>query len=338
MTHTAYTKKYTHLIGFVLLLAALVLLASACGRAEADPSGGADPGGKAPSVLRVGYIGANKLNLPSGAEGWGFYKGGAKEELKKLGITDVQFVGFPNGPDLSESLISGRIDIGSLGDTPAILARSAGAPSKVITLNSSGSNAFILGKKNGPATLAELKGKKVSVKKGSYMHRYLAGLLKEQGIKDVQLIHLLDEDADAALVRGEVDAIATTEVRGLKMIPQGFPVLDEAAKDHPALVGAGVTVVSESYLKKVPDIAKVWNDLRIKALDDLKTQEDAYYAFVVENTGTPLDLVKKTSAVSRIQRESFTDSGIQALKATKDFLVQDKLADTDFNVDDWLVK
>lgn len=95
MTHTAYTKKYTHLIGFVLLLAALVLLASACGRAEADPSGGADPGGKAPSVLRVGYIGANKLNLPSGAEGWGFYKGGAKEELKNWGSRTCSLSVFP---------------------------------------------------------------------------------------------------------------------------------------------------------------------------------------------------------------------------------------------------
>ncbi|WP_068777032.1 ABC transporter substrate-binding protein [Paenibacillus sp. FJAT-26967] len=330
-------KKTSFKLSTILALISLVLLAAACGKAEADPSGGQEAG-KIPTVLRIGYIGSTKLNLPGGAEGWGFYTGITKQELQKHGITDVQFVGFPSGPDLSESLISGRIDIGSLGDTPAVLAKSAGAPSKMITLNAANSNAFILAKKGGPANLAELKGKKLSVKKGSYMHRYVAGLLKEQGIKDVQLIHLLDEDADAALVRGEVDAIATTEVRGLKMIPQGYPVLDEALKDHPDLVGGSITVVSESYLKKFPDIPKVWNDLRVKALEDLQTKEEDYYAFLVENTGNSLELVRKTSAIGRIQKETFTEKGLEQLKAAKDFLVSDKLAENDFSIEEWIAK
>ncbi|RKN76046.1 ABC transporter substrate-binding protein [Paenibacillus ginsengarvi] len=322
------------------LVGAIVLLAAtACGKADATKaSAGGGGQAKPPSTLRIGYIGANKLNVPGGSEGWGFYKGLSQDELKKYGITDIQFIGFPNGPDLSEAIIGGRLDIGSLGDTPAILAKSTGAPTKVIHQNASGSNALILAKKGGPTTLADLKGKKVSVKKGSYMHRYLAGLLKKNNIKDVQLIHLLDDDADAALVRGEVDAIATTEIRALKMIPQGFPVLDEAAKNNPDLVGTGVTVVSESYLRKFPDIAKVWNELRVKALDDLKKQEEAYYAFLAENTGNPLDLVKKTSPVSQLPRETFTDAGIQMLEGTKSFLLEEKLADKNFSVSDWLIK
>ncbi|GAB2717940.1 hypothetical protein ACFQWB_16600 [Paenibacillus thermoaerophilus] len=70
-------------------------------------------------TLNVGYIGATKQNIPNSPEGWGYKIGILAEELQKYGITDIKFVGFPNGPDLSESLISGRLDIGMLGDTPA---------------------------------------------------------------------------------------------------------------------------------------------------------------------------------------------------------------------------
>ncbi|MEI7027093.1 ABC transporter substrate-binding protein [Paenibacillus sp. y28] len=330
-----------------LLLAAMLLQACAGGNGQATGaaagSGGASPaeGGAAksqvPAVLNYGYIGTTKLNLPGGAEGWGFHKGIIQEELKKHGITEVKLTSFPNGPDQSESLISGRLDVGSLGDTPAILARSTGAKTRLITQGSTDSIGYLVAKKNGPATLADLKGKTVATQKGSFHHRYLAGLLKEQNITDVKIVHMLRVDGEAALARGEIDAMTTTGIYALKQIDQGYLLLDDATK-HPNLLGTSATVVSEEYLKKFPDFPKVWNEARQKALNDLKSKPDEYYAFLAELNNTTVDLIKKVSPISSIKEVPFTDSGFKLLEGTKKFLVDEKLAEKDFDLNQWILK
>ena len=159
----------------------------------------------------------NDLNLPTGAEGWGFHTGIIQEELKKYGIDEVKLVGFPNGPDQTESLIGGRIDFGSLGDTPAILARSAGAKSRLITQVSTDNIGYLIGKKDGPKSARDLEGKTIAIQKGSFMHRYVVGLLEQEGVKDYKLVHMLRPDGEAALARGEVDAMTNNGVYALKL-------------------------------------------------------------------------------------------------------------------------
>ncbi|MNI26757.1 putative aliphatic sulfonates-binding protein precursor [compost metagenome] len=336
-------RNFSFLLGLILILVFL----SACGKAgdtktttaSAAPSTTSTGEVKrsVPTVLNYGYIGTNKLNFPTGAEGWGFYKGIIQEELKKYGITEVKLTGFPNGPDQSESLISGRLDLGSLGDTPAILARSTGAKTRLITQGATDSIAYLIGKKNGPKTIADLKGKTIAIQKGSFMHRYIAGLLKEQNITDVKLIHMLRPDGEAALARGEVDAMTNTGIPVLKQLDQGYTNLDDATK-HPNLIGTSATVVSEEYLKKFPDFAKVWNDARLKALNDLLSKPEEYYKFAEQVTGNSAELIKKTAPIELIKKVNFTDDGIKLLEGTKKFLVDEKLSEKDFNLTDWILK
>ncbi|TXK84741.1 transporter substrate-binding domain-containing protein [Paenibacillus sp. N3.4] len=321
-----------------------MLFTQACGNGSKTVSTSASPsttaaGAKtqAPATLNYGYIGTSKLNFPGGAEGWGFYKGIIQEELKKYGITDVKLTAFPNGPDLSESLISGRLDFGSLGDTPAILAKSTGAKTRFITQSATDSIGYLIGKKNGPKTLADLKGKTITTQKGSFHHRYLAGLLKENNITDVKIVHMLRVDAEAALSRGEVDAMTNTGVFALKQIDQGFTLIDDATK-HPNLLGTSATVVTEDYLSKNPDFPKVWNEIRLKALNDLKEKPDDYYKFLAElNNSTP-ELMQKVSPISGIKDVPFTDEGIKLIEGTKKFLVDEKLAEKDFDLNKWILK
>jgi sulfonate transport system substrate-binding protein len=290
-----------------------------------------------PKTLNVGYIGATKQNIPNSPEGWGYKIGILAEELQKYGITDIKFVGFPNGPDLSESLISGRLDIGMLGDTPAILARSTGAKTRLIAQAAVGNNAYIIGKKNGPKTLADLAGKTVATQKGSYMHRYLAAILKQEGVKDVKIIHLLAPDAEAALSRGEIDATTSSGINALKLIDQGYANIDEASR-NPSLTGTNATVVSEEYLSKFPDFHKVWNEARQKALKNIQTRPDEFYAFLSENGGNPVELVKQATPLTDYKEQAFTDEGIKQREGTKAFLVEEKLAAKDFNLQDWILR
>lgn len=347
---TRERRNVARTFGWTTLLLLLTLAASACGSGapggskaasgtgvSASPAASGEVKRNVPAVLNYGYIGVNSLNMTSGAEGWGFYKGIIQEELKKYGITEVKLVGFPNGPDQSESLISGRLDVGSLGDTPAILARSTGAKTRLITQGAVDSIGYIIAKKNGPKTLAELKGKTVAIQKGSFMHRYIAGLLKQQNIADVKLIHMLRPDAEAALARGEIDAMTNSAVYALKQIDQGYTELDNATK-HPDLYGTSATVVAEDYLKKFPDFASVWNAARLKALKDLQSKPEEYYEFVAKVNNNQVDLVKKASPISSLKEVPFTDEGLKLLEGTKKFLVEEKLADNDFDLSKWILK
>ncbi|MFD1775256.1 ABC transporter substrate-binding protein [Paenibacillus rhizophilus] len=337
---------------FVLIASVVMvmLVISACGSsgnsgskaaegtdtAEAASSGNAAKS-SVPAVLNYGFIGANKLNLPSGAEGWGFYKGIIQEELKKHGITEVKLTSFPNGPDQTESLISGRLDFGTLGDTPAIIAYAGGAKTRLIGQGSAHTVGYIIAKKDGPKTVKDLQGKTIATQKGSFMHRYLVGLLKKEGVTDYKLVHMLIPDATAALARGDIDATTNTGVQAIKQIGAGYPLLDDSSK-HPELLGSSVTVVSEDYLAKFPDFPKVWNEAREKALADLKQHEDEYYKFLAEIGETTPDIVKQVSPLEDLKDSAFSDDGLALLEGTKDFLVEEKLAKKDFQISDWQLK
>ncbi|CAH1221954.1 hypothetical protein PAECIP111892_05081 [Paenibacillus auburnensis] len=307
---------------------------SAAGGNNTAEAAGSEPAGKVPAVLNFGYIGSNKLNVPGGAEGWGFYKGIIQEELKKYGITEVKLTGFPNGPDQTESLISGRLDFGSLGDTPAIIAYASGAKTRLISQSSAHTVGYLIGKKDGPKTVKELQGKTIAIQKGSFMHRYIVGLLKQEGVTDYKLVHMLTPDATAALARGDVDATTNVGIPALKLIDQGYTHLDDASS-HPDLLGSSATVVSEDYLAKFPDFPKVWNEAREKALADLKQHEDEYYQFLAEINDTTPELAKQVNPISDIKDTAFTEEGTKLLEGTKNFLVEEKLAKKDFNISDW---
>jgi sulfonate transport system substrate-binding protein len=319
----------------VLLLGAMVFL-QACGDQDSKTVSGNELNNGIPTVLNYGYIGVNELNLPRAAEGWGLHKGIIQEELKKYGITEIKLNGFPNGPDLSESLISGRLDIGSLGDTPAILARSSGAKTRLITQASTDNIGYLIGKKD-LKDLQELKGKTVAIQKGSFMHRYVVGLFKKEGITDVKLIHMLRPDGEAALARGEVDAMTNSGVYALKQIEQGFAHLDDATK-HPELYGTNATVVSEAYLEKFPNFPEVWNAARLKALEDLKKHPEEYYQFLADIQKTTPELAAITAPIEGIKPEPFTTEGVALIDGTKNFLVEEKLAENDFDINEWILK
>ncbi|MGO4108466.1 ABC transporter substrate-binding protein [Paenibacillus sp. YAF4_2] len=302
-----------------------------------ETAAAADTNSKVPSVLNYGYIGSNDKNLPGGAEGWGFYKGIIQEELKKYGIEEVKLTGFPNGPDQTESLISGRLDFGGLGDTPAIIAHGSGAKTRLINQTNITNVGYLISGPNGPKTIEELKGKTIAIQKGSYMHRYVVGLLKQAGITDYKLVHMLIPDAQAALAKGDVDAMTNTGYTAQKLLAQGYTLIDDSTK-HPELHGTGVTVVSESYLEKFPDFPKVWNEARQKALEDLKQHEEEYYQFIADLNKTTVDLAKKVSPISDITVEPFPTDGITRITGTKDFLVEEGLAKKDYKIEDWEVK
>lgn len=291
-----------------------------------------------PKTLRIGYVGASKDNIPTGVEGWMIHNKILQEKLKKIGIENYEFHAFPNGPPLNEAIAAGDLDIGILGDTPAIVGKANGLKTKLISQTSINNNVWLITPKNGVKSIEQLKGKTVATQLGSYMYRFLVGLLKEKGLdKDVKIVNMASSDAEAALDRNDIAAYAFPTNSGPLMKSKGYPVIDEA-KDHPNLLGSSVTVISVDFLAKYLDLPKIWNEARQQSLQDILKRPNSFYQFQSQEVGYPIDVMKDSLPLSNLKSEGLSNEGLKLLNSTKKFLVEGGFAKQDFNLDDWIAK
>jgi sulfonate transport system substrate-binding protein len=340
-------KKY-----LVLVVLLFTLLLTACNsngastntEAKNESSTGSNTK-KDGKTLRLGYInatGSTSEGKPAvtGAEGWAIENGFLQEELKKIGITKIEYYSFPNGPNLNEAMASGEIDLGIFGDTPALLARGAGQKTRLIGLATIYQDIWLVtNKKNGISKLEDLKGKTVATSNGSYMFRYIQGLLKEEGLLDeVKFVSLFPPEALASLERGDIQAYAFPTYMGPKHVKLGFPLVLQASKTTPELTGTSVIVATEKYLDENPKFVSVWNATRKKTVIDLKEHGEEYFQYAADVSQQDLDVVKESIPLENIREESFPDEGIQLLEGTKQFLVEQKLIKKDFELEDWILR
>jgi sulfonate transport system substrate-binding protein len=153
-------------------------------------------------TVRIGYQKYGKLVLLKG-------KGSLEEKLKPLGYK-VSWTEFPSGPPLLEALNVGAIDFGIAGETPPIFAQAAGAPLVYLAYDPPApqGEAILVPKDSTLKSVADLRGKKVALNKGSNVHYLLVKALEKAGLKytDIQPVFLAPSDALAAFSRGSVDA------------------------------------------------------------------------------------------------------------------------------------
>lgn len=153
-------------------------------------------------ALRIGYQKYGTLVLLKA-------KGSLEKRLAEQGI-EVKWTEFPGGPQLLEGLNVGSIDFGVTGETPPVFAQAAGADLLYVASEPPAptSEAILVPKESPVQSVADLKGKKVALNKGSNVHYLLVRALEDAGLKysDIQSVYLPPADARAAFERGSVDA------------------------------------------------------------------------------------------------------------------------------------
>jgi sulfonate transport system substrate-binding protein len=153
-------------------------------------------------VVRIGFQKYGKLVLLKS-------KGSLDEKLKPLGYR-VAWTEFPSGPPLLEAVNVGAIDFGNTGEAPPIFAQAAGAPLVYVAYEPPApkGEAILVPKDSKLQSVADLKGKKVALNKGSNVHYLLVKALERAGIKysEIEPVFLAPADARAAFERGAVDA------------------------------------------------------------------------------------------------------------------------------------
>ncbi len=153
-------------------------------------------------VVRIGFQKYGKLVLLKS-------KGTLEDKLKAAGYR-VVWTEFPSGPPLLEALNVGAIDFGNTGEAPPIFAQAAGAPIQYVAYEPPApkGEAILVPKDSRLTSVADLRGKKIALNKGSNVHYLLVKALEKAGVKysEVEPVFLAPADARAAFERGAVDA------------------------------------------------------------------------------------------------------------------------------------
>nr|WP_307188230.1 sulfonate ABC transporter substrate-binding protein [Duganella sacchari] len=224
-------------------------------------AGGAQAQSVAKQVVRIGYQKYGTLTLLKG-------RGTLEQRLASRNVT-VKWTEFPAGPQLLEGLNVGSVDFGTVGEAPPIFAQAAGANLVYVGNEppSPGSEAIVVPKDSRLRSLADLKGKKVVLNKGSNVHYLLVKALEKAGLgyKDIDVVYLPPADARAAFERGSVDAWAIWD-----------PFLAAAEKQLNARVladGQGLVANHQFYLASRPYAEKNSDIVRIVLEEIAKVDE-----------------------------------------------------------------
>ncbi|WP_064742469.1 ABC transporter substrate-binding protein [Azospirillum sp. B4] len=147
----------------------------------------------------------------------GDQRGAVQVLLKAAGELDqvpyrIEWALFPVGAPLVEALNADAIDFGYVGDATTTFALAAGARLKTINVwdFGKGGSAIVVPEKAAIHTVADLRGRRVGLVRGSPGHLLVVAALKQAGVPlaDVTLVYLSAADAKAALGRGSIDAWA----------------------------------------------------------------------------------------------------------------------------------
>src|SRR6201989_1006885 len=271
-------------------------------------------------------------------------KGLLEKEFAKdgIGIVWVQSAGSNKA---LEFLNAGSIDVGSTAGSAALVDRIGGNPIKSIYVYSRPEwTALVTTKDSKIADVADLKGKRVAVTRGTDPHIFLVRALLGAGLSEKAITPVLLQHADGktALIRGDVDAWAGLD----PMMAQAE--VEEGAKlffRKPAANTWGILNVREQFLKDYPApvrrVLAVYEEARKYSLansDDLKKT----FIGVTKLPGEVVDkqLKERTelphSRIGSPQRDSILAAGLalqQAgvvdakvdVKATLDALIDDQV-------------
>jgi sulfonate transport system substrate-binding protein len=320
------------------VFAAAIAIAACGGSSSSNVSASSSAGSKLVSsegyTLNVGYIGTT--GELTGPEGFAYSKGLLQKWLAADGITKINLSQFANGPLLTAAMTGGSLDIGILGDTPALIANSHGLPVKVINQDEVGQPAWIVAKKGGATTLAGLSGQTVARPVGSYMDRYLQGVLAQNGLTSkVHLTAMLPPQAIPAAENGSIDAVALPAWEVAPIIAAGGVVVAKS-ETTPSIQGTGVTIATTKVLSAHPSLPKDWNAVRLKAIAYAKANPSAFYAFEAKANGIKAGAAAAKSflPLSIYPAANYTPTGLKMLNSTLNFLVAEKEANA-FSINGW---
>ncbi len=264
----------------------------------------------APSEIRVDWATYNPVSIV-------LKENGALEKALAADGVSVRWVQSAGSNKALEFLNASSLDFGSTAGAAALIGRVNGNPIKSVYVYSRPEwTALVTRPDSGVASVADLKGKRIAVTRGTDPHIFLVRALAKAGLtdRDVKLVLLQHADGRLALQRGDVDAWA-----GLDPI-MAAAELQDGAKLFYRDAGAnswGVLNVREAFAAENPDLV----DKVLSAYEDARKWAAAHpaelKALLAKAAKLPEDVVARQlertdlgyGAIGPAQAETITAAG-----------------------------
>ena len=246
--------------GFTAVRAGAGLLTAA--RAGAGLAAGAYAGAARaealPSVIRFGVAQPATGSPPSfsgSSAAITHAKGWLEEEFKKDGVKVEWYFFKGAGPAVNEAVTNRQLDFAMQGDLPALVARAAGLQTRLVAASGIRANIYIGVPPDSPIrSVQDLRGKRVSIFKGTNMHLPAIRLLADHGLseRDVRILNLDTGGYLAALATKDLDAaIGAMDI--LRLRDKGAVRIIYSSKGgNPIYTRQSHVLVTEDFAAKYP--------------------------------------------------------------------------------------
>ena len=230
----------------------------------------------------------------------------------------VKWVEFSSGPPMMEAMSSGSVDLGAVGDSPPIFAQAAGA-NIVYVAGSPVTNGqgILVQADSGIRNLADLRGKRIGVGKGTSAHNLLIAALEKAGLKyeDITPVYLSPPDAGPAFVNRSIDAWAIWDPYFAIGEKQGGRILVNASEVDKA---NAFFIANRDFTSNHPrEIREIIEGLA-EAGKWAEAHRDAVAASLAAVTGVPLDIQTVAANRATFPIGPVTDDIIAAQQAVAD--------------------
>jgi NitT/TauT family transport system substrate-binding protein len=260
----------------------------------------------------------------------------------------IEWSSYTSGPPITNKMLANQIDIGMMGDFPATInmttfqQKGGGVKTLYIATLGYGStgagNAVVVPKDSSIKTLADLKGKQVSVPFGSAAHGMLLKALKDNGLdpdKDLKLISQAPEVGGTSLRTNQIDAHANFVPFGELFPFRGFArkIFDGAETNVPTFHGV---LVRSDFAEQHPEVVTAYLKALLEANKLFREQPEAMATKIEEWSGVEREVVYMFLGPGGLQRLNPTIRPVQfdALKNSVVTLKQLKRLEGNVNPED----
>jgi sulfonate transport system substrate-binding protein len=328
------TERFPRFRWFTLLMVGILMMSLAlmgCGEQTNQINASTATNSSHNLTLRIGYQKFGTLNILKA-------QGTLEKRLDPLGVK-VTWTEFPGGPQLLEAMNVGSIDFGHTGEAPPVFAQAAGTQLVYIANDTPNpmSEGILVPENSSIHSVADLKGKKVALNKGSNVHYLLVQALAAYGLKysDIHPVYLAPSDARAAFERGSVDAWVIWDPY--------FAAAQTATKGRILIDGKGLVanrefmLSSRTFAQQHADIIQVILDELNKTDQYVKTHQKEIAQLLSPQIGIDvpsleLSLGRRDYGITRVTNEVLKDQ-----QSIADTFYQLKLIPKQIHVQDAVV-
>lgn len=248
----------------------------------------------------------------------------------------VVYSELTTGPEQTHALASGDIQfLYAVGATSVILAKANGSDIKIINTYSRSPQSFVIFSKNIIKDANDVKGKKVAGPKGTILHELLVTYLNSLGLNesDIQFISMGIPESYAALSSGSVDMALLAGPAAYNTSKEGYNIVTTGENLIEPVV---VVATSGIFYNNNKELVDTFINAEKEVLNYMNNNYDEIISISAKETGLKEEAVKEMYPMYDFNID-ITDKDIASMKKTEKFMRENKMIETEVNINDLLI-